>query len=126
MKRQKLLYREFPPHPVLRPFLKCYWTVKASSRIWRPFSHGVIPGGHTDIVLNLGEQIVHDESGKIFIDKGGTSLVGPLDCFRRFRSTGRFECFGVRFHCGKVPFSFNFPLTQARNRAIPLPATIVP
>ena len=120
MKKRRLLYREFPPHPALRPFLKCYWTIKANGRILPASSHGVIPGGHTDIVLNLGEQIVHDESGKIFIDKGGISLVGPFDCFRRFRGAGRFEFFGVRFLCGKVPFSFNFPLRQVRNRAIPL------
>lgn len=120
MKQEKLRYREFPPNPILRPFVKCYWTIKASRRIWPASCHGVIPGGHTDIVLNVGERIVHDESDNTFIDKGGISLVGPFDCFRRFRSAGRFEYLGARFHCGKVPFSFNLPLTQVRNKSIPL------
>lgn len=84
--------------------------------------HGVIPGGYIDIVFNIGDQICSSDSGGVFFDRAGSSVVGPFDRFRRFRAKGRFELLGARFNLGRTPFFPYIPLREVRNRAVPLDA----
>jgi AraC-like DNA-binding protein len=117
---RNLIYQEYTPNDSLTPFVKSYWTISAGGRFQGIANHGVVPGGHTDIVFNLGQQILHQETGKIFVQSRSGFLVGPIDSFRLFRANGQFEFLGIRFHPGKVPVSSAVPLNHARNRAVPL------
>jgi AraC-like DNA-binding protein len=116
-----LYYQQFQPHPILKPFVQCYWIISSQARNLSAPEHGVIPGGYVDLIFNLGDRIYLSDSGKLFTDKAKGVVAGPFDHFQRFRAEGQLEFFGVRFHLGKAPFfSPALPLGEARNQAIPL------
>jgi AraC-like DNA-binding protein len=115
-------FYQFQPQPMLRPFVQCYWAIRADSLTPPASDHGVIPGGYVDIVFNVGDQVCLTDSGGVFFDRARSFVAGPFDRFRRFRAKERFEYLGARFHLGGAPFFSDIPLREARNRAVPLDA----
>lgn len=115
-------FYQFQPHPLLKPFVQCYWAIRADSQTQPASDHGIVPGGYVDIVFNLGDRVCLSDSGSVFFDGPGSFIAGPFDRFRRFRAKGRFEFLGARFHLGGTPFFSDIPLRESRNRAVPLDA----
>jgi AraC-like DNA-binding protein len=116
-----LTYEQEKTSERLAPFIHRYWAIKRNDHYC---SHGVLPGGQTDIVFNLGEDIFEETSGNIFLHSQETAIVGPLDCHYQFRASGKFELLGARFQWGSYPYAKTLPLSAVRNRAIRLPFLI--
>src|SRR4029434_1852254 len=112
LKRYSLYYRRFQAAPILRQFVRYYWTASADRRRSSILDHGVILEGSADLVFNLGDQVTASDSGGIFVNKESSVVIGPFDRFCLFHVERHFCYLGVRFHPGKVPFSSNLPLAK--------------
>ena len=112
----ELIYEEFPPHPVLRPEVRCCWraVVPACGETEPPWFR-VLPDGCTDIVVDhapvrLGRGAV---TGGISIRVVGT-MTRPV----AFSAPTATEVLGVRFNPGGASAYFRVPareLTDADN-----------
>jgi AraC-like DNA-binding protein len=120
VEKQSLYYQQVQPNPILASFIQCYWAIGADAQAPPPLDHGVIPGGYTDFVFNIGDQIQSGDSDSVFFDKTRSFVAGPFDRFLRLRAQGQFESLGVRFNLGKAPFFSILPLRALRNCVIPL------
>ncbi|HEV7502207.1 MAG TPA: DUF6597 domain-containing transcriptional factor, partial [Vicinamibacteria bacterium] len=43
-------YREWPPHPILRPFVRAYWALEGGSEVSPP--QPVLPDGSSELVVH--------------------------------------------------------------------------
>jgi len=99
-----MLYRELSPAPVLRPYVRCYWTLHADAT-GDASPQRVLPDGCVEIIINLGARFVrHDESGRR--ERQPLELVvGPTTRPMTIAPSGAIRLVGVRFAPGgAVPF----------------------
>ena len=82
------LYREHAPHPELRRYVECYWTITSFLPPRERLVHRVLPDGCMDILFSMG-----DAPAAPFAV--GT-MTRPLDVER----AGRVDLLGVRFRPG--------------------------
>ena len=47
------MYQEYPPHPVLSPYIDKYWEVKGSPEMGEKMK--ILPDGCTDFIFNLDD-----------------------------------------------------------------------
>ena len=99
-----MLYREFSPAPTLRPYVRCYWVLRADTT-GDASPQRVLPDGCVEIIINLGARFIrHDESGRT--ERQPLELVvGPTTRYMTIAATGAIRLVGVRFAPGgAVPF----------------------
>lgn len=97
-------YRELTPAPALRPYIRCYWTLRADAA---PGStpQRVLPDGCVEIIINLGARFIrHDALGRT--ERQPRDLViGPTTRHMSIAPTGSIRLVGIRFAPGgAVPF----------------------
>ena len=97
-------YRELTPTPALRPYVRCYWTLRALATDGAT-PQRVLPDGCVEIVINLGSHFLrHDESGRTEIQPRAL-IVGPTTRHLFIAPTGPIRLIGIRFAPGgAVPF----------------------
>lgn len=60
------MYQEYPPHPVLSPYIDKYWEVKGSPEIGEKMK--ILPDGCTDFIFNLDDaRNLEDKIGLVLI-----------------------------------------------------------
>ena len=117
-------YRELRPAPALRPYVRCYWTLRADASPGAS-PQRVLPDGCAELIINLGARFVrHDASG-------GTErqprelLIGPTTRHMSIAPTGAIRLVGIRFAPGgAVPF-LSVPPQEVRDAA-PALADVAP
>ena len=89
-----MLYRELNPAPALRPYVRCYWILRADETA-DTSPQRVLPDGCVEIIINLGARFIrHDESGRL--ERQPRELVvGPTTRHMTIASTG-----AIRLVCG--------------------------
>ena len=92
------------PAPVLRPYVRCYWTLRADGT-GHVSPQRVLPDGCVEFIINLGARFIrHDESGHT--ERQPFELaVGPTPRHMTIAPSGAIRLVGVRFAPGgAVPF----------------------
>lgn len=62
---QHLQYQVIPPHPLLTPYIGCYWILQttAGQSAWRELT---LPDGYAELILNYGKSYSwHDRERQI-------------------------------------------------------------
>ncbi|MBB3119823.1 helix-turn-helix domain-containing protein [Pseudoduganella violacea] len=91
-----MLYREYPPHPTLRPWVACLWTAEARAAGPAPQRHRVLPDNCVDILWQ---------------DQGKPAFaVGMMSAFIEVPSAGRVRTVAVRFRPGAARHFLGQPL----------------
>ena len=97
-------YRELTPAPRLRPYVRCYWTLRAAA-VAGAAPQRVLPDGCVDMIINAGARFTRQTPD------GGTEaqpralLVGPTTRHMSIAPTGAIRLVGVRFAPGgALPF----------------------
>jgi AraC-like DNA-binding protein len=112
-------YREYRPGERLQPFIRCYWTLHATSGC-DVAPQRVFPDGSMELIFHLGEpfQRLHDKRPA---ERQATSLFAgqiwtPVD----LQPSPCADVVGVRFHpAGAWPF-FGIPMSELSGRIEPL------
>ena len=114
-----MLYRELSPAPALRPYVRCYWILRADAS-GDASPQRVLPDGCVEIIFNFGARFIrHDESGRA--ERQPKELVvGPTTRHMTIAPSGAIRLVGVRFAPGgAVPF-LAVPPQEGRDVAPPL------
>ena len=114
-------YREFHPHPRLREFVKCFWTLR------HDYSQGVHaeeqlpPKGEMELIFHYGHRFVL-HSGAEWIKQPASFVIGQQERFFVLRSGGETGLVAARFHpWGGYPF-LGLPISELTGQFVPLEA----
>ncbi len=119
-----MLYRELTPAPVLRRYIRCYWTLCAEAA-GDPSPQRVLPDGCVEIIINLGARFTRrDESGRTE-RQPRELLVGPTTRHMSIAPTGAIRLVGIRFAPGGA-LSFLSVAPQEVRDAAPSLADVAP
>jgi AraC-like DNA-binding protein len=102
-------YREWPPHPALRPFVRAYWVLRGSEGEAQP--QPVLPDGASELIVHRARpfyrhtaaQGVERQSERLFVGQMRVPVVlqaeGAADVVAvRFRPHGAYALFGCPQH----------------------------
>jgi len=96
-------YRELSPAPVLRPYVRCYWTMEAPAT-GEAGPQRVLPDGCVEIVINLGARFVRHLATHSELQPR-VLVVGPTTRHLAIAPTGVVRLIGIRFSPGgALPF----------------------
>jgi AraC-like DNA-binding protein len=116
-------YDEWLPAPALRDVISAYWYVTGDGR--RVPSPQILPDGHIEIVLNLGDPV--RLKGPAYTgEQPMRVVVGPLTRAVRITYTGRVRTFGIRFHPARGAGFLGLRATILADRLIPLGQVCAP
>lgn len=114
-------YAEYPPHPQLAPWVRCFWTFDSMANAAGP-EEVIAPDGSPELVFHLGDAFQRlDDRGRV-ATQHRTVFVGQIERAMRVRPTGRAWIFSVRFRpAGAAAFLPDAARTFA-SRSTPLDA----
>jgi AraC-like DNA-binding protein len=97
-------YRELSPGARLRPYVRCYWTLRAP-----PVAGGsaqrVLPDGCIEMIINVGAHFTRHLADGTTETQPRALLVGPTTRHMTIAPTGEIRLVGVRFKPGgALPF----------------------
>lgn len=109
-------YQEYLPHPALRTFVECYWSVRGrSEEFWT-----VYPDACMDILFNFGSYIeTRNESGHV-LSKNSAFVIGNMFVPIQSRSAGDADLFGIRFRASGMGRILRLPLFELNDASVPL------
>ncbi|HVU54490.1 MAG TPA: AraC family transcriptional regulator [Puia sp.] len=89
-------YAEIIPGEQLRPYIQCYYTFESEADV--ELDDTVFPGGHMEIIFNLGEGSWKFSVNEVFHTTPQVELWGKLTQPLPIRSVGRNSMLGIRFY----------------------------
>lgn len=109
-------YRELSPAPALRPYVRCYWTLRAEATAGGS-PQRVLPDGCVEIIINLGARFIrYDASGQT--ERQPRELVvGPTTRHMSIAPTGPIRLVAIRFAPGGAVSFLSVPPSQVRDTA---------
>ncbi len=113
-------YREIIPGELLRPYVQCYYTFESETGV--EMDDTVFPGGHMEVIFNLGEGIWQFSVNDVFQTTPPVELWGKLTQPLAVRSAGKNKMLGIRFHAHSAAYfldgevgRFNDQVTDLRD-----------
>ncbi|HJR60420.1 MAG TPA: helix-turn-helix transcriptional regulator [Vicinamibacterales bacterium] len=91
-------YREFPPKPVLAPFVERLWTLTGHAAELDGASQPILPDGRPELVMHFGDAFERIEPGRTSSRQARLLFAGQLTEQLTLRPTGAVAVLGVRFH----------------------------
>jgi AraC-like DNA-binding protein len=94
---QHLQYQVIPPHPLLAPYIGCYWILRTteSKSSWREL---ILPDGYAELILNYGQPYSwHDQKRQVKQDIRTVHLVGERDASILVELGAGIDQIGVKF-----------------------------
>jgi AraC-like DNA-binding protein len=111
-------YTEITPGERLKPYIKCYYTFESDSNV--ELDDTVFPGGHMEIIFNLGEGI-----WKSFVNEG-FCLTPPVELWGKLtqplpvKSVGRNMMLGIRFYAHSAGCFLNEEMWEFNDQVVDL------
>ncbi|GEP98209.1 helix-turn-helix domain-containing protein [Chitinophaga cymbidii] len=103
-----MIYREFPPHPLLAPYVECYWKADADKPPFRD-TESLIPDGTIELMFNFGDDYAQVKNGAKETVKG-SHIIGIRKHALHISQTSHQHVFSIRFRPGgSYPF-FRIPV----------------
>ncbi|MBB6673078.1 helix-turn-helix transcriptional regulator [Cohnella nanjingensis] len=93
-------YREFAPHPLLAPYVACYWTIDAQAS-GEGRLHRILPDGCIDLIL--------DRRASSFSQ--GAIAAGLMTGYETIRLLSDYAMFGIRFYSDHARRLFGYPVS---------------
>lgn len=113
-----LQYRELPPGPRLRPFVACYWALRARAPL--RLRDRTFPDGCQELIFNIGTRVLRSDDGRSWSRNPDAELVGQMTRPYDVLAEGEQLYFGVKF----LPHGFAVfsrePVDSLRDQSIDL------
>lgn len=110
-------YREYFPHPSLRPYIDAYWTIRTDDTA-RCQLNRILPDGCTDLIFNKGNTIYDKGQQKVLL-AGQSYLVGMMTTFSETRLSAENSLLGIRFKAGGITAFYHLDLHEITDLAVP-------
>lgn len=86
----------YAPHPVLSPWVQCYWVAKSPQLIQSPLTENLYPDGGTTLVLDFSNDAIPVVSFNAFFHASRVEFFGQVDKIGiRFQPGGAFQLLGL-------------------------------
>jgi AraC-like DNA-binding protein len=86
----------YAPHPVLSPWIQCYWVAKSPRLIQSPLTENLYPDGGTSLVLDFANSAMPVVSFNAFFRASRVEFSGRIDKIGiRFQPGGAFQLLGL-------------------------------
>ena len=108
---QEVLYQESFPHPVVAPWIYCYWELKTLKPLEASFSYRVVADGCMDVLW----QATSPES---------SFVMGFSNAHTLFPLGSSFHYIGIRFFPTAFPLLFRVDASTLTNRFEALPSVV--
>jgi AraC-like DNA-binding protein len=102
-------YKEIIPGERLRPYVRCYYFFESESDV--ELDDTVFPGGHMEIIFNLGEGIWRSAAGNDWYTTPPVELWGKLTQSLAIKSIGINKMLGIKFYAHSAAFFLNEELS---------------
>lgn len=113
-----MLYKEILPGEKLRPYVQCYYTFDSETTV--EIDDTVFPGGHMEIIFNLGDGIWQSSVNDVFHPTPPIELWGKLTQPLAVKAVGKNKMLGVRFYAHSAAFFLNEELSEFNNQVADL------
>jgi hypothetical protein len=100
-----MIYQEILPGERLKSYVKCYYTFESDSNV--ELDDVVFPGGHMEIIFNLGEGIWQSSVNEVFTTTPPVELWGKLTQPLAVKSVGKNKMLGIRFYAHSAAYFLN-------------------
>jgi len=107
-------YREIIPGDRLKPYVKCYYTFESDTSV--ELDDTVFPGGHMEIIFNLGEGIWKSAVNDNFFVTPPVELWGKITQPLAVKSMGKNKMLGVRFYAHSAAYFLNEDIHEFNNQ----------
>ena len=107
-------YAEIRPGALRRPYIKCYFIME--SETGGDFSDTIFPGGHIEIVFNLGETLWHSTIGNKQQTDPPIELLGQMTRPMFIKTKGKFMMLGIRFFAHTPAYFFRDQVSIFNNQ----------
>jgi AraC-like DNA-binding protein len=112
-------YQQYEASDVLKPFIKCFWTLEAPASSM-PEKQSIVPDGCMELIVHYGDLYKQFMADGSFIVQPRSFVFGQITSPLEIEPTGRTGLVAARFHPdGFLPFSSS-PIQQMENKAIAL------
>ena len=108
-------YCEFQPTAALRPFLRCYWSLRANAKGEAPTVERIVPDGCPEIVVNRADPFQRIYPGASPRRQEEILVVGQFTRPIDISSTGEVNLIGIRFEPGGLHAVFGIPMNEFVN-----------
>jgi AraC-like DNA-binding protein len=116
-------YREFLPHPSLREFVKCLWTLQHDYSQSIHAQEQLPPSGKIELIFHYGDSFMLQD-GNNWVRQPVSFIIGQQDRFFVLRSAGNTGLVAARFHpWGAFPF-FQIPISALHCQFVGLDAIV--
>lgn len=112
-----MFYKEFAPHKLLQPYIKCFWVFELKNKILR--FERVIPDGNIDFVFHYGQRpslLI----GGMKIHKPTDFLGGHLVNAGILEFSGDLKMFGIKFFPWVSSSIYKMPAFELNNQRVSL------
>jgi AraC-like DNA-binding protein len=109
-------YRELTPAPALRPYVRCYWTLRADTKAGGS-PQRVLPDGCVEIIINLGARFIRYDASGHMERQPRELVIGPTTRHMSIAPTGPIRLVGIRFAPGGAVSFLSVPPSEVRDAA---------
>jgi len=103
------IYKEYPPHPLLIPYIETYWASNGFTD--REIKQRILPDGCVDIIFSFNSQTVFP------------FIVGTMTSFFDAVYKGNIKLFGIRFRPGGITAFTHIPISEFTDMQIDIHST---
>src|SRR5436309_15962605 len=113
-----MTYQEILPGERLRSYVKCYYMFESDSNV--ELDDMVFPGGHMEIIFNLGEGIWQSSVDDVYTTTPPVELWGKLTQPLAVKSVGMNKMLGIRFYAHSAAYFLNESIWEFNNQVADL------
>lgn len=107
-------YQEIIPGERLKPYVKCFYIFESESNV--ELEDTVFPGGHMEIIFNLGDGIWKSSVNEVFYTTPQVELWGQITQPLLIKSFGRHTMLGIRFFTHSAALFLNEEVWEFNNQ----------
>ncbi len=113
-----MTYKEIIPGESLKPYVKCYYIFESETNV--ELDDTVFPGGHMEIIFNLGEGIWKSAVNEVFCTTPPVELWGKITQPLAIKSVGKNKMFGIRFYAHSAAYFLNEEIREFNDQVADL------
>jgi len=117
-------YTRIIPGEKLRSYIECYYTFESDSNV--ELDDTVFPGGHMEIIFNLGEGVWKSSVNEVYHTTPQVELWGKLTQPLPVKSVGKNKMLGIRFYAHSAAYFLNEELSVFNDQVADLRALLGP
>lgn len=122
--KKSMPYKEYKPDPALSLYIDAYWEV--TSEETKSFTERIMPDCCIDIIMNLGTDVVADDSGVIMKNEKAY-LIGTMTRYKNTIREPDTRLIGIRFKPASFVHFYKYaPLQEINDKTIEFERSQIP